>query len=245
MVGSKTASNIFCISMATTWRDDRCTHSSSDLYVHNYRQHQALERDEQRLQRYVGLQHFFNEDYDTMYCTGNRYIRKVYGAWASSKVCGVCTQLWDVSATAIFRRVLALSNVDIKPSVLLGVRIIKGLMSSLLHQSGSVHFYLIFYTFPKMWGIAFILIVVWGWQATGNLICLKIPSDQWNITKFSTYNIESPSAFYVFLEFKHFSDPLISTAWHCIFNFYVFNLNWSHKKKFQRRFYPNTQQYIP
>lgn len=156
--------------------------------------------------------------------------------------------VWDGSATVIFRRVLALSNVDINPSVLLGVGIIKGLMGFLLHQSGGVHFYLIFYTSPKMCCIAFILIVVWGWQLTGNPICLKIPSDQSNTTKLSAYNIESPSSFYIFLKFQHFSDPLISTARHCTFGFYMFNLNEATKRNFrgvQRRPYPDTQQYIP
>lgn len=73
-----------------TWKDDRCTCSIGELCVHNNdRQYQALEnRDSTALQ----LQPFFNEDRDTTCGTGNRCVREVYGARASSKCCGVRTQ---------------------------------------------------------------------------------------------------------------------------------------------------------
>ena len=59
-------------------REVRCTHRSGVLCVYNNnRQHQALVRDKQRCQRYVGLHLFFYENHDATSCTGNRCIREV------------------------------------------------------------------------------------------------------------------------------------------------------------------------
>lgn len=81
--------------------------------------------------------------------------------------------LWDEGAVVFFRGVLALSNVDVKPSVLLDlwVRVSHELPPS---PNGGIHFYFIFYTSRIIFHFAFILIEVWSWQATQNTICLKI-----------------------------------------------------------------------
>lgn len=106
-------------------------------------------------------------------CMGHEQAQRAVGYIVSQ---GNLQALWDGGATVFFRRMLALSSVDIKLSFYIALAL-ECLMGSLLLQSGGVHFHFIFYSFPKMCDFALILIEVWGWQATGNPIRLKIPSE--------------------------------------------------------------------
>lgn len=147
------------LSSVNTWRDDRSTHSSSDLCVHNNRQHQALERCEQGLQRYAGLQgcsfFIFWRSWHSMVHREHMYWRSIWGmnklkglwcmysAKAISKCCGVRVLLSSLEECWLWAMWI-LTPLSYLASAF------EYLMGSFLLQSGGVHFHLTFYTSPKM-----------------------------------------------------------------------------------------------
>lgn len=68
------------LSMVNTWKDDRSTHSSSDLYVNNNRQHQALEvwAETPKICRAAGLKPFYVLKIMTLYVAQGTHLLERY-----------------------------------------------------------------------------------------------------------------------------------------------------------------------